>query len=115
MQVIESSNGGGADPPLLNCCTLPGVHLVGCGAGGERRRRRRVASVGNGGCKRRAAEATVEIALLVHACGQSALGARPRARAATGASMEPVPSPLRRRTAALSSPPTPGYRTVQGG
>jgi hypothetical protein len=51
--------------------------------------RNRRSNIGNGGCNRRAAGATVEIALLVHACGQSALGtARPRA--ATGASMEPV-------------------------
>ena len=60
---------------------------------GRRLRRRRAPAataggLGNGGCKRRAAGATVEIALSVHACGQSALGAQPRA--ATGASMEPV-------------------------
>ncbi len=90
MQVIES-NGGGRTPRASSVApsTSPPI--------GRRLRRRRAPAataggLGNGGCKRRAAGATVEIALSVHACGQSALGARPRARAATGlgASMEPV-------------------------
>ena len=62
---------------------------------GRRLRRRRALAataggLGNGGCKRRAAGATVEIALSVHACGQSALGARPRAATGLGVSIEPV-------------------------
>jgi hypothetical protein len=114
MQLIESNGrrGGTSRASFVALSTSPPI--------GRRLRRRRAPAataggLGNGGCKRRAAGATVEIAMLVHACGQSALGARPRV--ATGASMEPVRCAAGPRHSALSQQPAAadGYRTVQGG